>query len=144
MHNIKTSFAGAMPRGGFERRLTAARKKTGGKGGGPKGGETFQRGAGRLRGFSARRPARIQRGSASLYDAEPVYAPGSLARAISALIRCTTLVPVLNSRAALRMPLPLASAARIAASFVASILARPIGFPLLVPFSRALASPAYI
>ena len=49
---------------------------------------------------------------------------------ISALIRCTTLVPVLHSRAVLRMPLPLASAERIAASFDALILARPIGLPL--------------
>src|ERR1700730_9001131 len=65
-------------------------------------------------------------------------------RAISALIRCTTLVPVLHSRAVLRMPFPLASAVRIAASLVASILARPIGLPLLVPLSRALASPAWI
>ena len=67
-----------------------------------------------------------------------------LPRAISALIRCTTLVPVRHSRAVLRMPLPLASAERIAASFVAPILARPIGLPLLVPLSRALASPACI
>jgi hypothetical protein len=44
----------------------------------------------------------------------------------------------------LRMPLPFASATRIAASFVASILARPIGLPLLVPFSRALTSPAWM
>ena len=44
-----------------------------------------------------------------------------LPRAISALIRCTTLVPVRHSRAVLRIPLPLASAERIAASFVASI-----------------------
>ena len=80
----------------------------------------------------------------SLYDVEAVPRIASLARAISDLIRCTTLVPVLNSRAVLRTPLPLASAARIAASVVASILARPIGFPLLVPFSRALASPAWI
>ena len=78
-----------------------------------------------------------QEGSASFYDIEAVLRIAVLARAISDLIRCTTLVPVLNSRAVLRMPLPLASAARIAASFVASILARPIGFPLLVPFSRA-------
>jgi hypothetical protein len=65
-----------------------------------------------------------------------------LARAISALIRWTPLLPVPHSRAVLRMPLPLASAERIAASLRGSILARPIGLPLLVPFSRALASPA--
>jgi hypothetical protein len=40
--------------------------------------------------------------------------------------------------------LALASAERIAASFVAPILARPIGLPLLVPLPRALASPACI
>src|SRR6516225_11100636 len=65
-------------------------------------------------------------------------------RAISDLIRCTALVPVPHSRAVVRMPLPLASAVRIAASFVVPILARPIGLPLLVPFSRALTSPAWI
>src|SRR6516162_3005136 len=85
-----------------------------------------------------------RQGRTLLYDVEACYAPALSARAISALIRCTTLVPVLHSRAVLRMPLPFASAARIAASFVTSILARPIGFPLLVPFSRALASPAWI
>jgi hypothetical protein len=63
-----------------------------------------------------------------------------LARAISALIRWTTLVPVLHSRAVLRIPLPLASAVRIAASFAAPILARPIGLPLLVPLSREVAA----
>jgi hypothetical protein len=42
-------------------------------------------------------------------------------RAISALIRYTTLPPVPHWRAVLRIPLPLASAARIAASLVASI-----------------------
>ena len=40
-----------------------------------------------------------------------------MVRAISALIRCTTLVPVPHSRAVLRTPLPLASAARMAAFF---------------------------
>ena len=63
---------------------------------------------------------------------------------ISAFIRCTTLVPVPHSRAVLRMPLPLPSAERIAASFDVLILARPIGLPLLVPFSRALVSPVCI
>ena len=47
-------------------------------------------------------------------------------------------------RAVLRIPLPLASAERIAASFVAAIRARPIGLPLVVPWSRALASPAWM
>jgi hypothetical protein len=37
--------------------------------------------------------------------------------AIAALIRCTTLVPVWHSSAALRIPVPLSSAARVAASF---------------------------
>jgi hypothetical protein len=37
------------------------------------------------------------------------------------------------------MPLPLASAARMAASLDGAILALPIGFPLLVPCARALA-----
>ena len=74
-----------------------------------------------------------------------------IARAISDLIRCTTLVPVLNSWAVLRTPLPLASAARIAAAFVASssptnrlpalgaLLSRP-GKPGVYPFpdDRAL------
>jgi hypothetical protein len=41
--------------------------------------------------------------------------------AASALIRCTTLLPVPNSRATLKMPLPLASAARMAASLAGSI-----------------------
>jgi hypothetical protein len=63
-------------------------------------------------------------------------------RAISALIRCTTLLPVPFSRAVLSIPLPLASAVRIAASFIASILARPIGLPLFVPTTRARAIPA--
>jgi hypothetical protein len=45
-----------------------------------------------------------------------------LPRAISALTRCITLVPVRRSRAVLRMPFPLASAERIVASFVSPIL----------------------
>jgi hypothetical protein len=64
--------------------------------------------------------------------------------AASALIRCTTLLPVPNSRATLRMPLPLASAARMASSLDGAILALPIGLPLLVPCARALAMPAAI
>jgi hypothetical protein len=58
--------------------------------------------------------------------------------AASALIRCTTLLPVPNSRATFKMPLPLASAALIAGSLAGSILALPIGLPLLVPCARAL------
>jgi len=57
-------------------------------------------------------------------------------------MRCTTLTPVPNSRAVLRIPLPHVNDARIAASLVASILARPIGLPLFVPLTRALAIPA--
>jgi hypothetical protein len=45
--------------------------------------------------------------------------------AISVLIRCTTLLPVPHSRAVLRIPLPLASAVRIAASFLHRIDPRP-------------------
>jgi hypothetical protein len=56
-----------------------------------------------------------------------------------ALTRCTVLDPTRHSRAVLRIPFPLASRARIASSVFGSIRARPIGFPLLVPFSRALA-----
>ena len=42
------------------------------------------------------------------------------ARVISRLIRCTVPVPTVHSRAVLRMPVPLASSARIAASFLLS------------------------
>ncbi len=46
------------------------------------------------------------------------------------------LLPVPSSRATFNTPLPLASAARIAASFCGLTLARPIGLPLLVPVAR--------
>ncbi len=46
------------------------------------------------------------------------------------------LLPVPSSRATFNTPLPLASAARIAASFSGLTLARPIGLPLLVPVAR--------
>jgi len=66
----------------------------------------------------------------------------SAGRLIAVFTRCTVLLPVSNSRATFSTPLPLASAARIAASFWGLILARPIGFPLLVPIARARAMPA--
>jgi len=62
--------------------------------------------------------------------------------AIAALTRCTVLDPTRHSRAVFNIPLPLASEARIASSIFGSTRARPIGLPLLVPFSRALAMPA--
>src|SRR6516162_974479 len=65
------------------------------------------------------------------------------ARVISRLIRCTVPVPTLHSRAVLRMPVPLASSARMTASFLLSIHGRPIGLPLWVPLIRALAIPAW-
>jgi hypothetical protein len=54
------------------------------------------------------------------------------------------LAPVPHSRAVLRIPLRFASDARVAASLVASILARPMGLPLFVPTMRALAMPAWM
>ena len=59
-------------------------------------------------------------------------------------IRCTepTLAPV--SRAAALIPLPAVSAARIAASVSARSFGRPMALPLLVPFTRARASPAFV
>ena len=97
------------------------------------------------------RSLRVKNAILHLMTLEPPYASGLSARAISDLIRCTTLVPVLNSWAVLRTPLPLASAARIAAAFVASssptnrlpalgaLLSRP-GKPGVYPFpdDRAL------
>src|ERR1700751_5866296 len=51
-----------------------------------------------------------------------------LSRAMSALIRCTTLTPVPHSRAVFRMPLPLARAARIAAFFVSVLFPPAVWF----------------
>jgi hypothetical protein len=68
------------------------------------------------------------------------HQPGTLAA--SALIRCTTLLPAPNSRATFRIPLPLASAARMAASLAGAILALPIGVAALGALgARALGRP---
>jgi hypothetical protein len=59
--------------------------------------------------------------------------------AASALIRCTTRLPVPNSRATFKMPLPLASAARMAASLagyppsIVPLEARRQQFPAVGP-----------
>src|SRR6266446_10580154 len=84
-----------------------------------------------LQGSAPTRPAPQDRALNFVLEARPrsfehmfrPHQPG--APTASALIRCTTLLPVPNSRATFKMPLPLASAARMAASVAGSTPALP-------------------